>query len=136
VNSSPPIPSNSPSDKLFRALIDQSDDTIEVVDPETGRFLDVNQMAWQRLGYSREEMLSMKLSDVSVTAPCMPDIVEEIRRIGFKIVEGRHRRKDGSTFPIEANVQYIQLDRGYLIAVVRDIRARNSSRINGWLVYS
>src|SRR5271168_2881176 len=38
--------------KLFRALVDQSNDAIEVVDPETLRFLDANEKACSELGYS------------------------------------------------------------------------------------
>lgn len=37
---------------LFRTLLDQSDDAIEVVDPETLRFLDVNGRACVEVGYS------------------------------------------------------------------------------------
>jgi two-component system cell cycle sensor histidine kinase/response regulator CckA len=113
--------------KLFRALIDQSNDSIEVVDPRTGHFLDFNERAAQRLGYSREEMLSLTLADIEVREggeSSMSDHPDETRRDGFRIVEGRHRRKDGTTFPIEANVQYIDLNRGYLVAVVRDITER------------
>jgi PAS domain S-box-containing protein len=51
-------------------------------------------------------------------------VVEEIRQSGFKILEGRHKRKDGSTFPVEVSVRYIKLDRNYLIAAVRDITER------------
>src|SRR6202521_3926782 len=43
--------------KLFRTLVDQSNDSVLVVDPETLRFLDANEKACVRLGYSREEFL-------------------------------------------------------------------------------
>ena len=41
---------------MFRTLVDQSNDAIKVVDPETLRFLDVNEKACSALGYSREEL--------------------------------------------------------------------------------
>ncbi len=113
--------------KLFRALIDQSSDAIEVIDPQTGRLIDVNETAGQRLGYSREEMLSMSIPDLEVAAVTPASLVnhlEEIKKVGFKLVLGRHRRKDGSTFPIEVSVKYIHLDRDYLVAVIRDITER------------
>ena len=50
--------------KLFRTLVDQSNDAIEVVDPETLRFLDVNEKACSVLGYSREELLSLRVFDI------------------------------------------------------------------------
>src|SRR5271170_5608430 len=36
---------------LFRTLLDQTNDAIEVIDPETLRFLDVNERACAELGY-------------------------------------------------------------------------------------
>jgi PAS domain S-box-containing protein len=115
---------------LFRTLIDRSSDGIEVIDPETGRFLDVNDAALQSLGYSREELLSLSVADieaVAVDSASWPKVVAEIRKTGFKIVEGSHKRKDGSTFPIEVNVRYVKLDREYLIASVRDITERKKT---------
>jgi PAS domain S-box-containing protein len=112
---------------LFRTLVDQSSDGIEVIDPETGRFLDINEITCQRLGYQREELLSMCVPDIETVAVdffSWHRLVKEIRRSGSKILEGRHKRNDGSTFPVEVNVRYIKLDRDYLIAVVRDISER------------
>ena len=113
--------------KLFRALIDHSNDAIQVIDPATGRFLDINEAACQKLGFSREEMLSLSLPDIVDTGGrpfSMRSVVEKIQKESFRIIESRHRRKDGSTFPVEINVRYIQLDRDYMVAVVRDITER------------
>ncbi|HEY5595462.1 MAG TPA: EAL domain-containing protein, partial [Nitrospiria bacterium] len=115
--------------KLFRVLIDRSNDAIEVVDPETGRFLDINEKAWRDLGYSREELLSLSVPDIDPTvAPSsFPMIMEKLRKSGFIIWEGYHRRKDGSTFPVEVNIKYVQLDRDYVVTVVRDITERKQA---------
>jgi len=115
---------------LFRTLINRSNDAIEVIDPETGRFLDVNETACERLGYSREEMLSMSMPDIVDTGGSPLSLqasVKAIRQAGARRIESRHRRKDGSTFPIEVNVQYIDLNQGYLIAVVRDVTERKQA---------
>jgi PAS domain S-box-containing protein len=116
--------------KLFRRLIDQSNDGIEVIDPVTGNFLDVNERTCLRLGYTRREMLAMNLKDIEVRPEslfALPLVIEEARRSGFRVVEGLHRRKNGTTFPVEANVQYIQMEREYLVAVVRDITERKNT---------
>jgi PAS domain S-box-containing protein len=112
---------------LFRTLIDHSNDSIHVVDPVTGRFLDINLTACQALGYSREEMLLMSLPDIVAAEGrrfSMQEAMEELQKTGAKMVEARHRRKDGSTYPVEVNVRHIQLDREYVVAVVRDITER------------
>jgi PAS domain S-box-containing protein len=112
---------------LFRTLIDRSSDGINVIDPDTGRFLDVNETTCERLGYSREEMLAMSVPDIEATGNLKSTwqrSLEEMQKTGFRIVETRHRRKNGSTFPVEVNVRYIRLNRSYLVAVVRDITER------------
>ncbi|HXY78576.1 MAG TPA: PAS domain S-box protein, partial [Candidatus Acidoferrales bacterium] len=53
---------------LFRTLLDQSNDAIEVIDPETLGFLDVNERSHIELGYSREELLSMTVYDINPKA--------------------------------------------------------------------
>jgi PAS domain S-box-containing protein len=111
---------------LFRALIDRSNDGIEVIDPETGRFLDVNETACLAHGYRREEYLTLSVGDVAPTSD--PESwgrnVEQLRRRGSRLHVGLHRRKDGSTFPVEVNITYVRLNRDYIVAVVRDVTER------------
>lgn len=111
---------------LFRSLIDHANDTIELIDPETGRFLDVNEQACRAHGYSREEFLALTVPDINpqVTAVSWQNSMQELRQIGSRITESQHRRKDGSFFLVEVNVTYIHLDRPYVLAVVRDITRR------------
>jgi PAS domain S-box-containing protein len=111
---------------LFRKLIDLSNEAIEVVDPITLRFLDINEKACLDLGYHRKEMLSMTVYDIDPTLdPLMyAGIEQKLREKGFVIMESRHQRKDGSTFPVEINIKFVQLERGYLVTVVRDITER------------
>ena len=112
--------------KLFRTLIDQSNDIIEVVDPGTGRFLDVNEKGCLDLGYRREELLALSVVDIDpmLDQSSFTRAAEELRKSGVLLWEGMHRRKNGSTFPVEVNISHIQLDREYAVAVVRDITER------------
>ena len=111
---------------VFRALIDQSNDGIEVVDPETGRFLDVNEKACQAHGYTREEYLSLTVSDIDpfVTADSWPAVATSVRQSRFQVFQNQHKRKDGSVFPVEVHVNYVHLDRDYMLAVVHDVTER------------
>lgn len=112
--------------QLFRTLLDNSNDAIEVVDPKTLRLLDVNEKSCAELGYTRDELLSLTIFDID---PCLtPDQVAKTREIlaktGFKILEGVHRRKDGTIFPVEVSLKRVQLDREYVVTVSRDITER------------
>jgi PAS domain S-box-containing protein len=111
---------------LFRALIDHTNDAIEVVDPESGRILEVNQRACIAHGYTREEYRALRVGDMDPQAAgrSWGEVREEMRRVGTRMFEGRRRRKDGSVFPVEATATSIRLDRDYLLVVVRDISER------------
>jgi two-component system cell cycle sensor histidine kinase/response regulator CckA len=114
------------AERRFRALVDHSIDAIEVIDPETGRFLDVNEKACIARGYARGEYLALVAPQIYSAAAGRPweEIRDEARRLGSCAFEGQHRRKDGSLFPVEVNATYISLDRDYVLAVVRDITER------------
>ena len=114
--------------RLFRTLIDQSNDFIFVVDPETGKILDCNDTACKRLGYEREEMLGKSVLDFNVN---ITDIdawrrrVEDVVKRGWHSIESMHRRRDGSLFPVEINAMpVVHEGRQYFVAVIRDISAR------------
>ncbi len=112
--------------RLFRTLVDQFNDTFEVIDPETARFLDVNENGCTELGYSRAEYLALRVFDIDpmVKPSAWPQFVERMRATGSLSGEGFHRRKDGTTFPIEFNAKWVRLDRDYVVTVVRDITER------------
>lgn len=112
--------------KLFRTLIDHTDDAIELLDPETARFIDCNEKAFQALGYTRDEFLSMKKFEIdpNLTEDYFSSRLKMIRSLGSLLLESTHRRKDGSEFPVELNIKYVELERDYLIVVVRDITER------------
>jgi PAS domain S-box-containing protein len=112
--------------ELFRTLVDQSNDAIEVVDPQTLRFLDVNETACRALGYAREELMTLEVVDIdpSVDQSEQARVASELRHSGFAIREGLHRRKDGSIFPVELSMKLVQLDRRYIVVAARDITER------------
>jgi two-component system, cell cycle sensor histidine kinase and response regulator CckA len=111
---------------MFRRLIDGTNDGIQVLDPETHRLLDVNETSCHALGYTRDELLKLTIFDID------PNSRELVSREACRpasgrdgiIFESRHRRKDGSTFPVEINIKFVKLDRGYIVTVVRDLTQR------------
>ncbi|MBI5394012.1 MAG: PAS domain S-box protein [Verrucomicrobia bacterium] len=115
--------------KLFRTLVDRTNDAIEVVDPETGRFLDINEKGCLDAGYSREEFLALRVPDIdpTVNQSTFTKLVERLRKTGGLTWEGLRRRKDGSTFPVEVNIKYVRLDQDYIVSAVRDVTARKQA---------
>jgi len=111
---------------LFRTLIDRANDAIEVVDPATARFLDVNERACLDHGYTRDEYLTLTVPQIDplMTPERFAALMDEMRTHGSRVIESEHRRHDGTTFAVEINLTYIRLDRDYMLAVVRDISER------------
>jgi len=112
--------------ELFRTLVDQSNDAIEVVDPATLQFLDVNEKACQQLGYSREELLTLTIFDIDprVNESLRARVHNKLLESGYAVMESVHRRKDGSTFPVEVSMKLVRSDRSYVVNVARDITER------------
>ncbi len=114
--------------ELFKNLLNKSNEAVFVNDPQTGRIIDMNDRACAGLGYERAELLNMEVRDFETSFPgdlAWQDHVTEVRKHGFLLLEGRMKRKDGSTFPVETSVSLVVLGaREYMMAVVRDIAER------------
>lgn len=111
---------------VVRALLDRTSDAIYLIDPETGRFLDVNETACRTLGYARAELLDMSVFDVDpdLDGAGYRRVQESLRSQTSLVLQRSHRRKSGSSFPVEIELGGVDIDRPYLTAVVRDITER------------
>lgn len=114
--------------RLFRSLINQSSDAIFVLESSTGKVIDFNEQTPASLGYTYEELQHLHIFGFGLAIdqrPIPEQIIEELRETGSSIYRGRHRRKDGSSFPVEVNIGYVKMEENeYLIGVARDISER------------
>ena len=116
--------------KLFRTLIDNSNDEVFVVDAGTLSVLDVNERACLDLRYTREQLLTMRVPDIAVNTDekRIQRIHDELRATGKIVFEAEFRRSDGSCYPNEVSVSLVQADRPYYLAIVRDITERKRAQ--------
>lgn len=123
------------SERRFRQLFDHSVEAIFLHDPR-GRIVDCNAEACLSLGYSRRELLSLSVEDFAT------DVLSQEERsrrddtpwsralragpeaqVAFH--ENVHRRKDGSTFPVEVGIGAMDYGESRLVlASARDISER------------
>jgi len=110
------------SEERYRQLFDLESDAIVVADCETGKILEVNAAAVVRYGYSRDEWLRMKRTDVSVEP-------EKVRNEEDMYVPLRwHRKKGGMVFPVEISSSFYERQgRKVQVAAIRDITARKQT---------
>jgi diguanylate cyclase (GGDEF)-like protein/PAS domain S-box-containing protein len=115
------------SERRFRRLVEQAADSFFVFDSE-GRFVDVNQGAASSLGYTRDELLGMRLREVdaALSQEALDDMCSGSARGRPSTVETVYRRKDGTTFPVEVRVGLLDAggDELLFLALARDIGDR------------
>jgi PAS domain S-box-containing protein len=79
------------------------------------------------LGYSKEEMLTKTPFEITTGNfnPPIEKILEDLRTTGTARFETEHRRKDGSTVPVEVNSHVVTIQgKKVLLGVARDITER------------
>jgi two-component system cell cycle sensor histidine kinase/response regulator CckA len=119
------------SEEQYRVLFESINDAVFVHDLDEeglpGRFLQVNDVVCRRLGYTRDELLSLTPRDITTS-----EEYERIsdKRIGFAsrgdiLAETVHLTKDGRKIPVESNVrQFRYFGRQVALSISRDITER------------
>ncbi|MBI4455668.1 MAG: PAS domain S-box protein [Acidobacteria bacterium] len=118
------------SQKLYRALFDQSPDGVLIIDPETMLPTIFNDVACQQLGYSREEFAKLRISDYeAVEKP--EETKARIKRIlskGGDEFETKHRTKQGEIRYVGVTVRWLELaDHPLLHCIFHDITQHKQS---------
>lgn len=98
-----------------------------------GRFRYVNDNACLVLGYTRDLLLNLSVSDVDpdFSMDRWPGHWHDLKKQHNLLFEGRHRAKDGHIFPVEISANYFEYDgQSYNLALVRDITERKRAEEN------
>jgi PAS domain S-box-containing protein len=113
------------SAERHQAILQAALDGFALVDLQ-GRLLEVNAAYCRMSGYSEDELLDRRISDLE-SVETAGDAAAHIQRVvtrGAERFETRQRRKDGSLFDVEVSVQYQPMDGGRMVAFLRDITER------------
>lgn len=112
---------------LLNKITEQISDAISVADYD-GKMIYVNESRAKVLGKTREEMIGSTVMRMEKLFPTVSDWqahFNEVKEKGEILIEGINIRKDGSEYPVEASVKFINVDGNELIvAAVRDITER------------
>ncbi|HRH98440.1 MAG TPA: PAS domain S-box protein, partial [Prosthecobacter sp.] len=117
------------SEARYRTLIETSADAIFLLDA-AGRIRSANAAAVRKHGYSNAELLEMTVNDLDTldAARQTPDRMARLLRGETLTFEVEHRRKDGTTFPLEV-VATPMTDGAetFILASERDITERRKA---------
>lgn len=117
------------SERKFRTLFNSSSDEIYVLDFEE-KFIEVNQVVCDVLGYHKEELLDMHLRDIKSHkyTELIPSIANEIKSKGLLVFESEHETKDGRIIPVEIKSRVIDYnDKKAILSMARDITERKQT---------
>ena len=112
--------------KQYQDVFNGMNDAAFVHDLE-GYFLDVNDIAVQRLGYSREELLFMGPKDIDdkKSQIMINDYIEQIEDKGSLTFEAVHVTKTGKKIPVSISSSIIDYDgKTAILSIARDITER------------
>ena len=91
------------SEEKYRQLFAAESDAIFMIDARTGQILDANPATTSIYGYSHDELLQMKNTDVSSE----PDeTTEATLNREIQVNHRWHKKKDGSSFPVELSAGF------------------------------
>ena len=114
------------SEARFRTFVDRATDAFFLLDEQL-TVVDVNRQACESLGWSREELIGMHPLDfdAALDEPSIARLAERAGAGETITFDTRHRRKDGTVFPVEIRTgMFQQGGRRLYLALARDISER------------
>ncbi|MFH0974768.1 MAG: PAS domain S-box protein [Spirochaetota bacterium] len=115
--------------KMFRYTVEQAAEDVEWIN-RNAEFVYVNEQACRSLGYTHDEMLSLKLWDIDPVFHKEHwesgwDRLLKGEELDVMVFESMHRRKDGTLFPVEVRAQHLCFGNQMMaVAVVINITER------------
>ena len=121
------------SEERFRAIFNSVNDLIFLHDFETGAFVEVNKRACEVLGYTRDEMLKLKIGDHSENKPpyVATDLMVQMQKARSgtpQTFDWRSKTKDGRLFWVELSIRRADLrGRDFFLSTAREISRRKEA---------
>ena len=118
------------SEERNRLLLQNASDAIlvhEMTPDSSGRILEVNDRACELLGYSREDLLAMRIADVQTAGQQqrVPAIAADLAFHGEALFEAEMIGKDGGPIPAEVSIRVFEVQgEQVVLSAVRDITER------------
>ncbi|MFO0774201.1 MAG: response regulator [Nitrospiraceae bacterium] len=132
--SDPVVPSTHRFDSLSQWCLHRISDIVFWIDLE-GRLVAVNESACRTLGYTEAELLTRPLADIDrhFTTTPWPEQWAGPQRPSA-VLESSYRRKDGSLFPVEISVHYVEHEGApYYFVSVRNITEKKHAEVRDLL---
>lgn len=112
-------------------LLQSSFNEIYLFDANTLRFIQVSQGALRNLGYSASEIEQLTPLDIKplFTQASYTELTVPLRhgQMELQQFETQHKRKDGTIYPVEVRLQFMDGEAPVFLAIIQDITRRKKS---------
>lgn len=119
------------NEEKYRSVVRQISEGIILVDPISKQIIEANQAYCSLVGYSNEEILSLKIYDVLATdAEVHDSIIRKVQKNRLNLIqESIHRHRNGHFIDVEINISAIYYGaKEYICYAVRDITERKMAQ--------
>jgi len=109
----------------FRGLFELGSEAIFLIDNETGNLLEANEAATDMYGYSHDELVSLKNTDLSAEPEATSTVTKQPAIGSLSVPLRYHKKKDGTVFPVEINGRFfVWGGKRVHVAAIHDITGR------------
>ncbi|MDG3085771.1 diguanylate cyclase [Vibrio hannami] len=120
---------STPHDVVEGCLLHDLPDAIFLIDPESSHILYANKAAFESVGLTEKEILNQSVLSLQADVVNLPQWSEISKVISESeepyVFLGRHKRRDGSVFPVEVRTSNLYKQGKHLfLSVARDITRR------------
>ena len=118
------------SEKRYRQMFEDNASMAYIIDPQSGKIIDVNQVAADFWGYSKQELRSMNIEDINVVSftEIQQGLRQQLKEENPSQVYFRHRLKDGRTRDVEIyRTTLTHQGHSYIYCIAQDITSRREA---------
>ena len=128
-------PTGSDDERRLRAALDSSGEAIFLVDQEHETLVDLNETGCRWLRRHEAELRGVRVRDLGLGFPLLPPVSFDVQFTETRdnrrplVLEGEHRRADGSAFSVEVSVSsHVAGERAFVLAIARDVKDRRRAQ--------
>jgi PAS domain S-box-containing protein len=113
--------------KLLGEMLDNAPGAVFIYQLKSGRLLYVNNRAQTLYGYTKDEMLNLTINNIIADSSQKDTIIitNDIDKMGESVIETRHKRADGSIFPLEVFAKRVVFNENdAILSIAADITGR------------
>ncbi|MDP3035478.1 MAG: PAS domain S-box protein [Methanobacteriaceae archaeon] len=120
------------SEEKFREVFNKVNDIMTLIEinenGRAGNYIEVNDVAVSKLGYSKEEFAKMTPRDIGTSKKGVDNQIKELLSLGYSTFERTYYSKDGLEIPVEINSHIFMLKgKKIALSVARDVTERKKA---------